>query len=348
MMNRRTFVRAAALGVSTVAAPGVLRGEPMAKIRIGTAPFLSSGPIYIAQTKGFFRKVGLEVELTSFADGSLAIPALVAGELDATVATLNAGLFNALSSGGSYKLVLDRGSDKQGFGSTTILVSNKLYDAGATSVDKFGMLKGARFSMQVPGGIDHYLLARGLQRAGLDPRKDAIYSSGLTYPDIIKSLGAGIADAAQIPVPLAFLAETNSAAKILCTGADIEPGAQLACWAMPKKFLETNRKAAVAFAMAHIYAARLFVEAATNKDPGIIKILSDGSKIPGPLIEKAAPRWTGFDKEGAVDTASVLRQADFWVNTMKLIPGPVAKDDIFDPSVASEAAAILSASNPFV
>ncbi|RDJ25184.1 ABC transporter substrate-binding protein [Bosea caraganae] len=348
VINRRQVLSAGTATFAGLAMPSVLRAQPVTKMRIGVVPLLSSGPLFIAVAKGYFQKVGIEVELRTFADGALAIPALVAGELDATVATLNAGLFNAVSKGANYKLVLDRGSEKPGFGSTTILVSNKMYDAGVTGIDKFALLKGARFSMQAPGGIDHYLLANGLLKAGLDPRTSATYASGLTYPDIIKSMGTGVTDAAQCPVPLAFLAESNNVGKIIGTGADIVPNAQLGCWTMPTKFLEGNRKAAVAFAMAHIYAARLFVEAAKTKDPEIVKIIADATKVPGALIEKAAPRWTGYDHEGMPNTQSVLDQASFWVDTMKLISGPVPKDALFDLGIAEEAAAALKSKNPFV
>lgn len=347
MISRRQILSAGA-AAAAIAMPSVLRAQPMTKMRVGVVPLLSSGPLFIAVAKGYFQKVGLDVELRTFADGALAIPALVAGELDATVATINAGLINAVSKGANYKLFLDRGSEKPGFGSTTILVSNKVYEAGVTGIDKFVGLKGAKFSLQAPGGIDHYLLARGLEKAGLDPRNGATYSAGLTYPDIIKSLGTGVTDAAQCPVPLAFLAETNNVGKIIGTGADIEPGAQLACWAMPTKFLEVNRKAAVAFAMAHIHAARIFTEAAKTKDAEIVKIIADATKVPPALIEKAAPRWTGYDVEGMPDTANVMRQAAFWVDTMKLIGGPLPKPEaLLDLGAAQEAAATLKSANPF-
>ena len=44
-----------------------------------------------------FEKINLDAELKYFADGALAMPALVAGELDVTATTLNAGLFNTAS-----------------------------------------------------------------------------------------------------------------------------------------------------------------------------------------------------------------------------------------------------------
>ena len=73
--------------------------EPKTKIRLGIVPLISSGPIFVAAAKGYFDKVNLDVDIKYFADGALAIPALIAGEIDCTVSTLNAGLFNAVSQG---------------------------------------------------------------------------------------------------------------------------------------------------------------------------------------------------------------------------------------------------------
>jgi NitT/TauT family transport system substrate-binding protein len=150
--------------IKTVVAAGTLaavsRRRSLAQdrttIRVGLVPLISSGPIFVAAAKGFFEKVGLNVDLRYFADGALAIPALIAGEIDVTVSTLNAGLFNAVSKGAPYKLILDRGSEKPGHGSMTIAASNAMVDAGMTGVDKMALLKGKRLAIQAPGGIDQY------------------------------------------------------------------------------------------------------------------------------------------------------------------------------------------------
>lgn len=172
-ISRRDVVGgAAALGLANTVPARVRAQEPRAKIRIGVVPLISSGPIFVAQAKGFFEKVGLDVELKFFADGVLAMPSLVAGELDTTVSTLNAGLFNTVSKGAPFKLVLDRGSEKPGSGSMTIAASNAMVQAGMTAPDKMALLKGKRIAIQAPGGIDQYLFGRGVQKVGLDPRTD--------------------------------------------------------------------------------------------------------------------------------------------------------------------------------
>lgn len=348
-LNRRDVVAgAAALGLAGATLPRRAGAqEPRAKIRIGVVPLISSGPIFLAQAKGFFDKVGLDVELKFFADGVLAMPALVAGELDTTVTTLNAGLFNTVSKGAPFKLMLDRGSEKPGSGSMTIAASNAMVQAGMTAPNKMGLLKGKTIAIQAPGGIDQYLFGLGVQRQGLDPRTDVEWRSGLPYPDIVKIIGAGQADAANVPVPLGFLVEKNNFGKLVFSGYDIEPNTQLACWAMSSNYLAANRSAAVRFAMVHTYAGRLYNKAAAAKDPQVIKIISEATKVPPPLIEAAAPRWTWFFEDGMPNIDSCMAQGKFWTDVMKLVSGSVTKEQLFDLSAAQEANERLNKANPF-
>ena len=232
-ISRRRLLAYAAASPLAISAPSVLRAaETRQRIRVGLVPLISSGPIFIAEAQKLFDKVNLDAELKYFSDGALAMPALVAGELDVTATTLNAGLFNIVSKGAPFKLILDRGSEKPGHGSMTIVASNAMYAAGFHSPNDGIKLKGKKIAIQAPGSIDQYLLGRAAEKAGLNPRTDLDWSSGMPYPDIIKLMGVGRADAANIPVPLAFLAEKNKVGKIIGPGSDIEPNAQLACWVM--------------------------------------------------------------------------------------------------------------------
>jgi NitT/TauT family transport system substrate-binding protein len=97
----------------------------------------------------------------------------------------------------------------------------------------------------------------------------------------------------------------------------------------------------------HTHAGRLFNKAAAAKDAGVTKIISDATKVPAPLIEKAAPRWTWFDEKGMPNVDSCMAQGQFW-NKIKLVPATVTKEQLFDLSPAVEADARLSKSNPFI
>ena len=157
----------------------------------------------------------------------------------------------------------------------------------------------------------------------------------------------GQADCANIPLPLGFLVEKNKFGKLICAGWDIEPSAQLACWAMSTKYLSENKSAATRFAMVHTYAGRLYNKAAASKDPAVMKIISEATKVPVPLIEAAAPRWTWFNEDGMPNIDSCMAQGKFWTDTMKLVSGSVTKEQLFDLSPAVEANAALAKSNPF-
>jgi NitT/TauT family transport system substrate-binding protein len=348
--SRRKFLGGIAAGAaaSTFPAPFVSAQEPRVKMRIGVVPLISSGPIFVAQAMGFFDKVGLDVELRTFADGALAIPALVAGELDATVSTANAGFFNAVVRGAPYRLTLDRGSEKPGSGSMQIVVSNEMYDAGLTDIKKMALLKGKRLAIQAPGGIDQYLLGKGVEDQGLNPLTDVDWQTGLAYPDIVKAMGAGQCDAANVPVPLAFLVEKNKVGHLINPGWEIEPGCQLAGWGMPETFLKQNMSAAIRFAMVHTHAGRLYNKAAAVKDPAVIKIISEATKVPEALIQAAAPRWTWFNEDGLPSTASILKQGQFWAK-MKLAPAAsITEAQVFELTPAREAVKRLAERNPFV
>jgi NitT/TauT family transport system substrate-binding protein len=347
-LSRRRLLALTAGTTFFAAAPQIIRAaEPRERIRIGLVPLISSGPIFIAEAQKLFDKVGLDAELKYFADGALAMPALVAGELDVTASTLNAGLFNTVAKGAPFKLILDRGSEKPGHGSMTIVASNAMYESGYHAANDGAKLKGKKIAIQAPGSIDQYLLGRAAQKAGLDPRTDLDWSSGMPYPDMIKLMGVGRADAANIPVPLAFLAEKNKVGKIVGPGSDIEPNAQLACWVVSGKFLAEHRSAAVRFAMVHTHAARLFNKAAEAKDPDVVKIISTATKVPEPLIAAAAPRWTWYDHDGMTNVDSVMDQHKFFTETMKLVNGAVSPDKMFDLGPAKEAAERLKTANPF-
>jgi NitT/TauT family transport system substrate-binding protein len=64
------------------------------KIRLGLLPFSESLGAVIAERQGFFKAEGLDVEVTKFESGALAVPVLQSGRIDIafsnTVSTLQA------------------------------------------------------------------------------------------------------------------------------------------------------------------------------------------------------------------------------------------------------------------
>ena len=88
---RKTLI-ATALAVAALAAPPAQAND---MLHIGEGPFIPAARFFIARDKGYFAKLGLDVDTRIFNDGALAVPAMVSGELDITIVTMSAGLSTA-------------------------------------------------------------------------------------------------------------------------------------------------------------------------------------------------------------------------------------------------------------
>ena len=72
------------LGIALVLTCGAPHGETLAAdlIRMSDGPFISGGGYYVAREKGYFKKLGIEIQHREFIDGAMSVPAFVSGELD--------------------------------------------------------------------------------------------------------------------------------------------------------------------------------------------------------------------------------------------------------------------------
>src|SRR5437763_15587324 len=122
-------------------------------VRVGEGPFITGGAFFIAREKGYFRKLGIEIETRRFEDGAFAVPSIIAGELEFTLMTANASLFNSIAKGAPLTVILDRGHNRPGFGYTTLSVTQAISDTGVKSLGDVGKLKGKRIGVGALGSI---------------------------------------------------------------------------------------------------------------------------------------------------------------------------------------------------
>ncbi len=112
-------------------------------LRVEDGPFISGGGYYIAREKGYFQKLGIEIQHREFIDGAASVPSFVSGEVDLGGMTAAAGLFNSVAKGAPLVIILDRGHNRPGYGYTVTSVSQELYDQGVHSLADFAKLKGS-------------------------------------------------------------------------------------------------------------------------------------------------------------------------------------------------------------
>ncbi|HYC15208.1 MAG TPA: ABC transporter substrate-binding protein, partial [Stellaceae bacterium] len=88
---RRGWIAALLVAATVASTTGAQAAE---KLRIGVLRLASSGPVFVAEDKGYFAAEGLEVELRFFDAAQPVALATVSGDIDIGVTGLTAGFFN--------------------------------------------------------------------------------------------------------------------------------------------------------------------------------------------------------------------------------------------------------------
>jgi NitT/TauT family transport system substrate-binding protein len=349
-MTRITGIALAAVAAMAALLPAG-RGEAADLVRAADGPFITGGAFYIARDKGYFKKLGLEIDTKQFADGALAVPSLVSGELDITFMTASASLFNSIAKGAPLVVILDRGNNRPGYAYTVLNVSQKLYDEGIRSLADVAKLKGKRVGVNALGSINHFNAAQALIKAGLDPTKDVQWIMNVPQPDMMKMLGQDQIDATDLAYQFGFFAQNNKWGPIIATGDKVAPNSEIATIAVRKDFLARNRDAVIRFAMAYLQAAKEFnaAAAAPDKHPEIVDILAKNTALNKPELVKAiAPNWGYIAEDGLPLVDSIMEMQDFWSGKhYQLVEKKVSREQLFDLSIAKEAKARLDKEKPF-
>lgn len=347
-MNSRFFFYAIFVLVS-VSSHSLARAADV--VRVSDGPFVSGGGYYIAREKGYFEKLGIEIQHRELMDGSLAVPVIVSGELDIAAMTAAAGLFNSVAKGAPLVIILDRGNNRPGYGYTVTNVSQAMYEGGVRSLADFAKLKGKRVGVGALGSINQYNLALALAKSGLDPAKDVQWTINVAQPDLMKMLGQNQVDATDLAYQFGFFAQNNKWGPMIATGDEIAPGTSIAAFAVRKDYLEKHRDVVIRWAMAYLQGVKEFNAAAIAPDQhqDIVEILARTTSLNKPeLIKAIAPHWSYVNEDGVPPVDSIMKMQDFWSSKdFHFVEEKVTREQLFDLSVASEAKTRLDREKPF-
>jgi NitT/TauT family transport system substrate-binding protein len=213
------------------------------KIRLGLLPFSESLAAVIADKQGFFKEEGIEVEVTKFDSGAIAVPVLQSGRMDIvfsnTIATLQAvehGLDAVVIAPGA--VVRSSAPD-----TTTALI---VLDGPIDSVKD---LEGKRIAVNVINSSAWLHAVADLEKHGVDRTK--VRFAEVPFPQMNDPLLAGQLDAVVQVQPFSTALLATGKAKILSWPyVETAPNTDITQYIALRSWVEKNHALAVRFARA--------------------------------------------------------------------------------------------------
>jgi NitT/TauT family transport system substrate-binding protein len=139
-------------------------------IKVGTGPVTASGPLYIAQDRGYFAAEHIKAEMVSLDAAQSVAQGVVAGALDVGATAATAAAYN-LGAKGGLKIIGGQGREVPTFHGAAIVASNGGWDKGVKSLKDLG---GRNVGIVQVGGPIHYELELANEKYHVDPKSQRL------------------------------------------------------------------------------------------------------------------------------------------------------------------------------
>jgi NitT/TauT family transport system substrate-binding protein len=332
-MRRRHLLRAASLAGATLAAPALLRAQGLDKVSIGVLKLASSGPLFIAMARGYFRDQGIEVEPKYFTAAAQVPVAVTSGDAEFGVTGLTAGFYN-LAGRGALKMIAGQSREAPGFQLNAYMATAKAWEDGLRDLAGFA---GRRVATTTAGSTFHYSL-------GLLARKYRFDMARITMvalqqlPAMAAAFKGNQVDATVIPVTLARQLEAEAGGRILGWVGDETPWQLGALFTSPKA-IEQRRPVVERFVRAWAQGCAEYHAAFNARDaagreikgPGhdaLLDVLAQAVEQPASRVAVGLPF---VDPQARLDVGDLHSQVAFWRDE-KQLRGEVDAAAIVDTS----------------
>jgi NitT/TauT family transport system substrate-binding protein len=295
-------------------------------VRLGLLHTLSPAPFYIAQERGYFRDEGIDLTFRFFQAAQPIAAAAVAGDIDVGVTALTGGFFN-LAEKGTLKVIGGALHEQKGYQGSAILVSNKAFDNGLTSLDK---LPGHSFAITQYGSSFHYMVGRIAEAKGFDV-KSITLRPVQQVANMVAAVTSGQVDATIAIASMAKPLAASGQAHILGWAGDLVPYQITALFTTPAMIADKpdvlkRFAAAYQHGVADYREAFLRLDSAGHpivdaKTEAVIPLLTKYVFIGDPNARQKILQGVGYyDAGGALDVADVLGQVR-WFKAQGLVKG---------------------------
>jgi NitT/TauT family transport system substrate-binding protein len=284
----------------------------------------AAAPHLIALERGYFRDVGLNVEIVPFSNGAELLPALAQGQIQAAFCASGLVCLNALARGADVRYVADyqsAGQTERSSGSIALVVRKDLWDTGAIRAagDVIGRTihapSGAR-------GAGPWLdVAFWLQRHGLDP--NGVELSTLPFPDQLVAMQNQGIEVGYQTEPLLSAGLARGAHAVLATIEEMHPNAQILSLMYWAGIDTMGPLVGERFMVAYLRGARDYLNAFEYgiDQETIIDILVKHTTLKDPAVHRQS-RHHWIDPNGTLNRATLEGDVAFLIQ-QGLLPAPI-------------------------
>jgi NitT/TauT family transport system substrate-binding protein len=304
-------------------------GAAAEKIKIGTLMTTGTGPIFIAQERGYFTAEGLEAETVPFDAGQPVAVAAVSGDIDFGAAGVTSALYT-LAAQGALRLIGSWAYDAPSFHTSGVLASNHAYDGGLTSLKALG---GHTIGLTQIGSSYQYALSLIAAKSGADVTTMRMVPLQ-SFSNIASAIAGGQADATILISNIALPLVAHGSAKSLAWVGDETPWQVAVIWTSTKianerrdtveRFLRALRKGAKDYVSAFVDKGGLRQDGPTA--PEAYSILG---KYLGQTTDQMKVAIGYNDPELRLDVKDIGRQIA-WYRAQGMIKGEIDIDQVID------------------
>lgn len=330
-----TLIAVLLLGLAS-AAEAVTPLPTPAKVRLAEDGAPSGAGFYIAEAKGYFRELGIEIEIVSFESSAEMLPAIAAGHVDIAGGITSVALFNAIQRGFDIKIVADKGTNLPGRSYFDLVIRADLKDR----IKDYKDLEGLRIAVSAPQSLDHLTLAKALEKGGLtfDDIDLVIIPN---FSNMLTALANRALDAALLIEPLITQGVKDGYVDRWKDATDFAPGAQIAIVLASPSFVRDRREVAERFMVAYLRGVRDYYDAFVHGEgfEEILPIMTEYSTLKDPDVYRNMHP-PGLNPNGHVLIEGIRSDLD-WYIAQGYFSGEVDLARVVDHSLVDYALEVL-------
>lgn len=269
-LSRRALLAAAAM-LPLATAPALAQD----KATVGALRFVSSGGLYLAFERGYFKDEKIDLEIKYFEAAQPVAVAIASGDTMFGLTGITGGSLN-LAGKGALKIIASQGAEKKGFTGNILVAANDAHAKGLTTPAKFN---GATVAMTQVGSTFHYQFGQIAAANGFELSKITMKPLQ-SIPNMVAAIKTNQVDGGILPPHIAGPMAAAGELKIISPMSDIADYQYGALFASPKVVAD-NRSLAERF-------VRAYVKGLKDYNDGVLRRGADGKRIFDAAAEKTA------------------------------------------------------------